>query len=70
MPGAYERSEVMIKAGLYAAGSDPATDQALKVWGELDGFLAREEPAGIKASFDRLNLILRRVIGPTERRAG
>lgn len=62
--GAYEQSEVMIKAGLYAEGADPLLDQAVKVWSDLDDFFAREETGGISDSFGRLNLILRRVLGP------
>ena len=58
--GAYEQSEVMIKAGLYAEGADPVLDQAVRVFDELDGFFARPEPDSVQASFDRLNLILRR----------
>ncbi|NDW46039.1 FliI/YscN family ATPase [Ruegeria sp. PrR005] len=58
--GAYEQSEVMIKAGLYAEGSDPLLDQAVRLWPELDSFLARADPQGIEHSFSRLQLILRR----------
>ncbi|MCL4118624.1 UNVERIFIED_CONTAM: hypothetical protein GTU68_032043 [Idotea baltica] len=62
--GTYEQSEVMIKAGLYAEGADPVLDQAVKVWPELDAFFARPEPDGVRNSFDRLGLILRRAQGP------
>lgn len=62
--GTYEQSEVMIKAGLYAEGSDSVLDQAVKVWPELDAFFARPEPEGVRNSFDRLGLILRRAQGP------
>ena len=58
--GAYERSEVMIKAGLYQAGTDPKLDQAVQVWDELDSFFAKSEEVGVSNSFDRLSLILRR----------
>ncbi len=64
--GAYEQSEVMIKAGLYVEGSDQVLDQAMRVWPELDAFFAQAETDGIRGSFDRLGLILRRAIGPTE----
>ncbi len=67
--GAYEQSEVMIKAGLYAEGTDPVVDQAIRVWPELDAFFARSEPGGISGSFDKLGLILRRSAGASERRA-
>ncbi|MEX1234575.1 MAG: FliI/YscN family ATPase [Roseovarius sp.] len=58
--GTYDRSETMIRAGLYAAGSDPELDIAIRAWPELDGYLAEEEQNGIKNSFDRLSLVLRR----------
>ncbi|WP_425046909.1 FliI/YscN family ATPase [Primorskyibacter sp. S87] len=58
--GAYEQSEVMIKAGLYSSGSDPLLDQAVHIWPEIEEFCARREPEGQRASFDRLSLLLRR----------
>ena len=58
--GAYDRSETMIRAGLYAEGSDPELDQAIRAWPDLDAFLAEAEHASAQNSFDRLNLILRR----------
>lgn len=58
--GAYARSETMVKAGLYADGSDPQLDQALKVWADLDSFIAETESVSIANSFSRLGLILRR----------
>lgn len=58
--GAYEQSEVMIKAGLYVEGSDPVLDHAVRAWPELDAFFSRQDSGGISASFDRLKLILRR----------
>ncbi|WP_171175490.1 FliI/YscN family ATPase [Ruegeria sp. HKCCD8929] len=58
--GSYEQSEVMIKAGLYSEGSDPVLDQAVRVWGELDGFFGKPDPDGVANSFNRLALILRR----------
>ncbi|MGB3146862.1 MAG: flagellum-specific ATP synthase FliI, partial [Paracoccaceae bacterium] len=56
--GAYDRAEMMIQAGLYAAGSDPMIDAALRVWPALDAFLSEEEPADTAASFARLGQIL------------
>ena len=58
--GAYARSETMVKAGLYADGSDPELDQALRVWADLDAFIGEKEIDSAKNSFDRLSLILRR----------
>jgi flagellum-specific ATP synthase len=53
--GAYDRAELMIQAGLYAAGSDPVIDAAIKVWPQLDGFLAETSPDdGAAGSFRRL----------------
>lgn len=57
---AYERSEVMIKAGLYNAGTDPVLDQAVQVWPELDEFFGRPDMDGVRNSFNRLALLLRR----------
>ncbi|MEY8837596.1 FliI/YscN family ATPase [Cribrihabitans sp. XS_ASV171] len=58
--GSYERSEVMIRAGLYSEGADPLLDQAVRVWEELDAFFGKEDRQGIAHSFNRLSLILRR----------
>ena len=49
--GAYDRSEMMIRAGLYAEGSDPVLDQAIHVWPALDAFMARDRQAGVAESF-------------------
>jgi flagellum-specific ATP synthase len=56
--GAYDRSETMIQAGLYAKGSDPVLDEAIRVWPALDAFLAEDSPEGVAASFARLAEIL------------
>lgn len=61
--GSYEASEVMVRAGLYAEGSDPLLDRAVKAWPELDSFCARPGGKEIADSFNRLALILRRA-GP------
>lgn len=52
--GAYDRAEMMIQAGLYSAGSDPMIDAAIKVWPQLDAFLAEDEADGTVESFTRL----------------
>lgn len=52
--GAYDRSEMMIQAGLYSTGSDPVLDAAIQAWPKLDAFLAEDEWANIQASFRRL----------------
>lgn len=56
----YARSETMIRAGLYTEGSDPELDQAIRIWPELDGFLAATETHSAQNSFARLGVILRR----------
>jgi flagellum-specific ATP synthase len=57
--GVHDRAELMIQAGLYAAGSDPAIDRAIKLWPALDAFLAEPAPpGGPQASFDRLRACL------------
>lgn len=52
--GAYDKSEMMIQAGLYSAGSDPALDAAIEAWPKLDSFLAEDEWDNTQASFKRL----------------
>ncbi len=52
--GAYAKSEMMIQAGLYAAGSDPMIDAAIDCFPRLDAFLAEDEQNDTAASFRRL----------------
>lgn len=57
--GAWDRAEMMIQAGLYARGSDPLVDAAVRVWPALDSFLAEDAPEdGIAGSFNRLRACL------------
>ena len=57
--GAYDRAEMMIQAGLYASGSDPVIDRAIRLWPALDAFLAESAPAnGVEGSFERLRTCL------------
>jgi flagellum-specific ATP synthase len=57
--GAYDRAELMIQAGLYARGSDPLIDEAIRIWPALDAFLAEMAPEdGITGSFRRLQAVL------------
>ncbi|MDQ2093994.1 FliI/YscN family ATPase [Rhodalgimonas zhirmunskyi] len=58
--GVYAKSEMMIRAGLYAQGSDPLLDQAIRAWPELDAFIGEQEKQDTENSFNRLRLILRR----------
>ena len=50
----WDRAELMIQAGLYARGSDPGVDAAIRVWPALDAFLAEPAQDGIAGSFARL----------------
>lgn len=52
--GAYAKSEMMIQAGLYAAGSDPMVDAAIECYPKLDAFLAEDELENTDSSFRRL----------------
>jgi flagellum-specific ATP synthase len=57
--GAWDRAELMVQSGLYAAGSDPMVDAAIRVWPALDAFLAESAPDdGVAGSFARLAAIL------------
>jgi flagellum-specific ATP synthase len=68
--GAYDRSEMMIRAGLYAAGSDPQLDQAIAVWPHLDSFVSEPEPEDVAASFARLRAHLLRGQRELRRKGG
>ncbi len=57
--GAWDRSEMMIQAGLYAKGSDPMVDAAIAIWPKLDAFLAIDAPQnGVEGSFAALAKVL------------
>ena len=57
--GTWDRVEMMVQAGLYAKGSDPQVDVAIRLWPALDAFLAEDAPDdGISGSFRRLNAVL------------
>lgn len=56
----YDRNTMMISAGLYAQGSDAEIDHAIRIWPELETFLAKTEPRSVADSFSKLNLLLRR----------
>ncbi|KEO52319.1 FliI/YscN family ATPase [Thioclava indica] len=56
--GAYDRAEMMIQAGLYAAGSDPMVDAAIRIWPQLDGFIALPASEGVAGSFAQLSEVL------------
>lgn len=48
--GTYAESELMIRAGLYAAGTDAKLDEAVKIYPALDAFFTRST-TGARASF-------------------
>lgn len=53
-----DRAALMIRAGLYAAGSDPAVDAAIRVAPQLERFLALRDQASVGASFAALRQAL------------
>lgn len=56
--GLYDRSEMMIQAGLYAKGSDASLDHAMDAWPKIDRFLAAPEVVNTQASFEQLSQCL------------
>lgn len=48
--GIYSESELMIRSGLYAAGSDAKLDEAVRIFPALDAFFTRKSP-GARQSF-------------------
>lgn len=56
--GAWERVEMMVQAGLYAQGSDPLADRAIKLFNRLDGFLGGQGAKSPMESFARLRKVL------------
>jgi flagellum-specific ATP synthase len=55
---AYDRTEMMIQAGLYTAGSDPTIDAAIASHAPLERFLAHRTTGGHAASFSVLRQAL------------
>lgn len=55
---AYEDSETIVRAGLYAHGADAQIDRALEIWPKLDGFISEKPQGGVQASFQRLTNIV------------
>ncbi len=58
--GLYDRNAMMIRAGLYAHGTDPEVDQAIALWSDLDDFLGKSDGQTSEQYFQKLELILRR----------
>lgn len=64
----YEKSQIMIDAGLYEEGKHGELDRAVQAWSELDNFLSLKEPKGLRQSFERLKVILRKANSARETR--
>ncbi|MBI1417332.1 MAG: FliI/YscN family ATPase [Limimaricola sp.] len=64
--GTYDRSALMIQAGLYTPGADARTDAAIAVQPGLERFLALREPRGVLASFAALRQALTATAGPAK----
>lgn len=56
--GLYETAAPMIQAGLHRPGADPEIDEAIRLHGALDAFLAAPAPDGVEDSFRRLETAL------------
>ncbi|KMW59215.1 Flagellum-specific ATP synthase FliI [Candidatus Rhodobacter oscarellae] len=52
--GTYDRSEMMVQAGLYTMGTDANIDAAIAAFPKLDTFITMREDVGITASFQSL----------------
>lgn len=73
--GTYERSEMMVRSGLYAPGTDDALDRAVAIWDELDAFVGQSDGKDAKTHFAQLALLLRRAkaagrVSPGPQQAG
>jgi flagellum-specific ATP synthase len=53
----YEDAALMVQTGLYAAGTDPAIDRAIRLWPALDALFAARSP-GVAESFTALRRAL------------
>lgn len=58
--GTYDKSELMIQAGLYSQGSDPTIDMAIACYPSIDQFITLREPGGVNNSFAALRAALAR----------
>lgn len=54
----YEEARTLIQAGLYVSGSDPDIDIAIRIYPELDEFMAEISTTSITDKFKRLKEIL------------
>ncbi|SPF81210.1 FliI/YscN family ATPase [Pseudoprimorskyibacter insulae] len=58
--GAYERSETLIRSGLYRSGSDHELDQAIAFWPDIDAAIGSDAPGTQRDTFAKLQLLLKR----------
>ena len=56
--GRYEKSETLIRAGLYKEGSDSTLDQAVRAWPGIDDFIGEHSKQGKGSAFGKLQIIL------------
>lgn len=56
--GRYANAELMVQAGLYASGSDPAIDAAIACHEPLDAFLSIKDNRGTDAHFTKLRQVI------------
>ena len=54
----YEKSEVMIRSGLYEPGTNPELDRAVSLFPELDAFIGKRSLCSIEESFAEMGSIL------------
>jgi flagellum-specific ATP synthase len=54
----FDRVRLMVQAGLYSSGADPAIDRAIKLCPKLEQLMSDKEAEGIAVSFARLSKIL------------
>ena len=54
----YESSEALIQTGLYTPGTDPDLDRAVRIWPDLDRFIARTDLESPEEAFAALGAIL------------
>lgn len=56
--GVWDRVEMMVQAGLYQKGTDPAVDRALRIWPLLDRLIGDDAPGDVAQSFRQLQACL------------
>ncbi|MEO9684575.1 MAG: FliI/YscN family ATPase [Tateyamaria sp.] len=64
----YAQNQMMITAGLYSQGTDPAIDAAMQIWSPLDEAMGSVHNQDCRHSFDQIKLVLRRAGRTNSRR--